>query len=74
MVEILICSTCLSEYDLHYKSDEVVSQSRCKCIKRIKLINGKKPLDYALEVLNEKPIRSTYQVSKERKANPEKQN
>jgi hypothetical protein len=55
--EILICPNCGAEFDLQYTRDEVVSQTSCKC-RKTKLINGMKPLDWAIikleEVLNEK--------------------
>ena len=70
-VEIIRCPRCGAEYDLYYSlkdDDEVIGQSSCKCNKKTALINGKKPLDYALEVLrkellNEKSKQSTRSIS-----------
>jgi uncharacterized protein YbaR (Trm112 family) len=50
--EIIRCPVCRSEYSLLYDSEsQVVSQTPCKC-KNTKL-NKKKPLDEALEKLEE---------------------
>lgn len=50
--EILVCSICNKEYEILYKNDVVVAETvHCK---NIKLINGKKPLDYAMEIINER--------------------
>jgi hypothetical protein len=69
--EILICPKCGEEFDLQYTRDEVVSQTNCRC-RKTKLINGMKPLDWAIikleEVLNEKSKSSTRKVSKPIKA------
>ena len=51
--ESLSCPRCGKEYDILYSfknDEEIVSQSRCGCVKQSHNI---KPLDRAFEVLNE---------------------
>lgn len=64
MEEVIICLKCRFEFDLLYQDDEVVSESKCNCKSNTKFINGKKPLDYAVEVLNEKSISKNQRYSK----------
>jgi len=64
MDEIFTCPRCNAEFDLQAKNDEIVSQTKCKCIIKQTLINGKKPLDYAIGVLNESIKPSSSKVSK----------
>lgn len=75
MSEILICQNCRTEYELQssFKDDEeIVSQTRCKCIRKI----NKEKFDLAIkeiakkfniklkEVTNEKSKSSTRKVSR----------
>lgn len=46
MSELIRCHKCREYYELNYTNDQVVSQTRCKCIKKSNLIDGMKPLDY----------------------------
>ena len=68
-MEILICKSCRQEYEYYYSfhnEQEIVSQTSCGCVKQSHNI---KPLDRAMEVLNEelKPI--TRKVSRQFKTN-----
>jgi uncharacterized protein YbaR (Trm112 family) len=53
--EIIICPVCKQEKEILYKDDEVVAE-KCHC-KDIKTV-GIKPLDKAMEILNENNRRS----------------
>jgi len=47
--EIITCSICGYEKELYYDDqDRVTSELSCKCRKKVKLINGMKPLDWAI--------------------------
>ena len=81
--EILICPICRTEYELQlsFKDDEeIVSQTRCKCIRK----SEKEKFDLAIKepakkfnikltgVKNEKSNRITNQISKARKSYSQK--
>jgi hypothetical protein len=84
MSEIIRCPNCRQEYELisaFNNEEEIVSQTRCACYKRL----TKEKLDKAIEevakqlgiklkeVKNEKSIQLTNQVSKVRKSYSKKQ-
>jgi hypothetical protein len=47
--ELILCSICGYEKELYYDDqDNVTSEASCKCRKKVKLINGMKPLDWAI--------------------------
>jgi len=47
--ELIRCEVCREYYSLYYDDkDSVVSELSCKCRKKVKLINGMKPLDWAI--------------------------
>lgn len=47
--ELIACSLCGYEKELAYDDqDRITSELSCKCRKKIKLINGMKPLDWAI--------------------------
>jgi len=64
--EILKCPKCSQEYDLYYdENDEVVAQTKCKCIRpRIKIID-----EFIKRMKDEKHFSSSRKVSKSAKAN-----
>ena len=63
--EIIICSRCGQEKELYYSEFVVVKEDHCKCTKVSKPINGLKPLDHFIKVLNdEKSISKNKRHSK----------
>jgi hypothetical protein len=76
MSELIRCHKCREYYELNYTNDQVISQTRCKCIKRSNLIDGMKPLDYFTKNYfkqggkNEAINRGINQISKTSKDNP----
>lgn len=67
--ETLSCARCGKEYDILYSfknDEEIVSQTRCGCVKQSHNI---KPLDRAFEVLNEELKSSLSKVSRQSKTN-----
>jgi hypothetical protein len=48
--ELILCDNCNDYYSLYYDDqDRVTSELSCKCRKKVKLINGMKPLDWAIK-------------------------
>jgi len=66
--DLLFCHVCKQYYEANYSNEIIVSEEKCGCKSKPKLINGMKPLDYAIklikEVLNEKSNHRTCKVSK----------
>lgn len=48
--ELILCSVCGYEKELYYDDqDSVISEASCRCKRKVKLINGMKPLDWAIK-------------------------
>jgi len=48
--EIIHCNKCKEYFELYYDDQgNVTSELSCRCRNKIKLINGMKPLDWALK-------------------------
>jgi hypothetical protein len=67
--EIVLCGTCVKEYDLQYdQNDVLVSSTKCGCDNKK---NGN--IDIALRILNEEFSLSSSKVSKDRSHHPKEQ-
>lgn len=70
--DLLYCHVCGQYYEVNYNDEIIVSEEKCGCKSKSKLINGMKPLDYDIkqigEVLNEKHQSSSRKISKSIKA------
>jgi hypothetical protein len=66
--DLLFCHICKQYYEVNYSNEIIVSEEKCGCKSKPKLINGMKPLDHAIklikEVLNEKSNHRTRKVPK----------